>query len=85
MLAAAAALVPGAVALTWDELMATFEPLTSQYISLYERIGQLDPTERATSELLVAHELALRDFARTERAGDVSTSLDAINALAHMR
>ena len=52
------------------EFMAMFEPITSQFIPLYRRIGELDPAERETSDLLVAHELALRDFARAEIAGD---------------
>ena len=83
MLASADALAAAAVALTWDELMATFEPITAQYIPLYERIGELDPSEQAASDLLVAHEVALRDFAR--RAAGDGRPLDAINALAHMR
>ena len=40
------------------------------------RIGELDPAEQAASDLLVAHEVALRDFARAELAGDSDTSLD---------
>ncbi len=83
-LATAAALIPGAAGLAWSELMASIEPITGQYIPLYERIGELNPAEQATAELLVAHEKALRDFGRTELAGDAATSLDAINALAHM-
>ena len=50
---------------------------------MYRRIGELDPTETEASELLVAHELALREFARAEIAGDTATSLDRIKALAH--
>jgi hypothetical protein len=69
----------------WKDLLATFEPITSQFCAMYRRIGELDPSERETSELLVAHELALRNFARAEIAGDTATSLDEINALAHMQ
>ena len=75
----------GAAATPWDDLLATFEPITSQFSAMYRRIGELDPSESETSDLLVAHELALRDFARAEIAGDTATSLDPINALAHMR
>ena len=85
MLGAADALADGSRESTWQEVMGSFEGITGQFIGLYERIGELDPTERAVSELLVAHEVALRDFARAELAGDVVTSLDPINALAHMR
>jgi hypothetical protein len=61
------------------------EGITGQYIPLYERIAELDPTEWATAELLVAHEEALRNFGRAELAGDAATSMDPVNALAHMR
>jgi hypothetical protein len=65
--------------------MATFEPITSQFCALYRRIGELDPAEKETSDLLVAHELALRAFAQAEIDGDTGASLDQITALAHMQ
>jgi hypothetical protein len=83
--ATATALLPGAQALTWAELMATIGPITAQYIPLYQRIGELCPAERETAELLVAHEAALSDFARAEADGHKTTSLDSIKALPHMR
>ena len=76
--ALAAALLPGALALTWGELMATVGPITAQYIPLYQRIGELSPAERETADLLVAHEEALRDFARAEIDGDRAHSLEPI-------
>jgi hypothetical protein len=85
MAATAAAFLPGALALGWDDLMATIWPITAQYIPLYQRIGELSPAERETADLLVAHEEALSDFARAEVAGQKTTSLDSIKALAHMR
>jgi hypothetical protein len=85
MLSTAQALVPDAVAMGWEELMVSFEPITSQYIPLYQRIAELNPAEREISELLVAHERALAAFARAELAGLGSTSLEPIQALAHMR
>lgn len=75
----------GAATTPWSDLLATFEPITSQFCAMYRRIGELDPSERDASELLVAHELALRNFARAEIAGETATSLDEINALAHMQ
>ncbi len=83
--ALAAALLPGALALSWGELMATIGPITAQYIPLYRRIGELSPAERETASLLVAHEEALRDFSRAEIAGDHDRSLEPIMALGHMR
>jgi hypothetical protein len=71
--------------LSWAELMATFEPVTTQFAAMYARIGELDPAEQDTADLLVAHELALRQFARQELAGQGGDSLSAINALAHMQ
>ncbi len=85
VLSTAAALVPDAAAMAWDELMVSFEPITSQYIPLYRRVGELDPAEREISDLLVAHERALCAFARAELAGQTTTSLEPIQALAHMR
>ena len=74
-----------AVDVTWDAFMSATVAITMQYIPLYERIGELNPSEQAASELLVAHEAALRDFAQKELAGDTTTSLHAVDALAHMR
>jgi hypothetical protein len=82
--ALAAALLAGALTLSWGDLMATFGPITAQFIPLYRRIGQLSPDERETADLLVAHEQALRDFAAAEIAGDRARSLQPIMALAHM-
>jgi hypothetical protein len=81
----AAALLAGALALSWGELMATFGPITAQFIPLYRRIGELSPAEQETARLLVAHEEALRDFSEAEIAGDRARSLQPIMALAHMR
>ncbi|HEY1651967.1 MAG TPA: hypothetical protein VGG09_08825, partial [Acidimicrobiales bacterium] len=75
----------GAADTPWKDLLATFEPITSQFCAMYRRIGELDPAEKQAADLLVAHELALRNFARAEIADNAETSLDQINALAHMR
>jgi hypothetical protein len=80
----AEALADGSRDSTWEQVVGSFEGITGQFIPLYERIGELDPAEKAVSELLVAHEIALRDFARAELAGDAATSLDPVHALAHM-
>jgi len=85
MLSLAAALAAGTRDITWEQLMDSIENVTGQYIPLYARIGELDPTEREAADLLVAHEEALRNFGRAERAGDAATSLDPVHALAHMR
>ena len=85
MLALAEGLAPDSAARTWEEVMVSLEAITGQFIPLYERIAELDPSEREVADLLVAHEAALRDFARAELAGDTATSLGPVTALAHMR
>ncbi len=85
MLGLADALVADSVNHTWEELMSSTVDVTGQYLPLYRRIGELSPPEKDTADLLVAHEEALRDFARAELAGATETSLDPITALAHMR
>ena len=57
-----------AVDMPWAEFLAATQSITEQYIPLYVRIGELDPSEQPASDLLVAHEVALRAFARG-RAG----------------
>ena len=81
MLSLGAALSEG---VEWDDFLRATEEITKQYIPLYRRIGELDPSEQDTADLLVAHEAALRAFARAELAGDTVTSLEQINALDHM-
>jgi hypothetical protein len=70
---------------TWLDFIGSFEPITSQYAAMYARIGAFNPDERATAELLMAHELALRDFGRLELDGTGDDSLAAIEALPHLR
>jgi hypothetical protein len=82
----AEALADATASLPWSDLMAAFEPITTQFISLYERIGELAlEDDRPAAELLVAHEEALREFARRELAGRSEDSLSRITALPHMR
>ncbi len=81
MLALAEAL---SIGLGWEDFLAATASVTEQYFPLYRRIGELDPSEREAADLLVAHEIALRAFARAELAGDSTGSLDEVNALPHM-
>jgi hypothetical protein len=70
--------------LAWNDLMAFFEPITTEFLALYRRIGELAEADRAEADLLVAHEEALREFARRELAGRTDDSLALIEALPHM-
>jgi len=85
MLIVAEAFADAALEGTWEGFMASIDTVTAQYLELYRRIGELSPSEREIADLLLAHELALGDFARAELAGDTATSLDPVNGLAHMR
>ena len=52
MLSLAAALASGTREITWEQFMDSIVNVTGQYLPLYVRIGELDPTERAAAELL---------------------------------
>jgi hypothetical protein len=70
--------------LDWKDLMAFFEPITTEFLDLYRRIGEISEADRVESEILVAHEEALREFARRELAGRTNDSLSLIEALPYM-
>ena len=75
-----------AASLSWSDFLGFFEPITTQYIALYDRIRELaDGDDHAAAQLLVAHEKALREFSRRELAGRSDESLDHITALPHMQ
>jgi hypothetical protein len=81
---AAESLADAMAAVSWGDLVSSLEPVTTQYATMYARIGELDPSEQATADLLVAHEMALRSFGRLEMAGQGAESLRAITALPHL-
>ncbi len=83
--ALAESLVEATAAVPWLDIMGSFGTITAQYRALYARIGELDPSEIETSDLLVAHELALAEFGRKEIAGDLKGSLAEIEALPHLQ
>ena len=85
MLGVAEALAADSAKSAWEDFMTAAVNVTGQFLPLYRRIGELSPAERETADLLVAHEVAIRDFALAELAGDTATSLDPVHALAHMR
>lgn len=70
--------------LGWSDFMGAFESITTQFLALYHRIGEISDADRVESDLLVAHEEALREFARRELAGRGDDSLALIEALPHM-
>ena len=71
--------------MSWTDFLAATEAITAQYIPLYERIGELDPSEREPSS---SSSRTRRHCARSPGPswrGTAPVSLDAITALAHMR
>ncbi|HXQ44793.1 MAG TPA: hypothetical protein VN816_09150 [Acidimicrobiales bacterium] len=80
----AEALAEAAATLSWADFLGAFEGITTQFLALYRRIGEVAEADKAESELLVAHEEALREFARRELAGHTDDSLELIEALPHM-
>src|SRR5579863_544224 len=75
----AVALADGAATLAWSDLLGAFEPITTQFLAMYRRIGELAPPEdREMAGLLVDHEEALREFARRELSGRGDESLELI-------
>jgi hypothetical protein len=82
--AEAEALAEAVAPLPWVDFMGAFESITTQFLALYRRIGEISAPDRVESDLLVAHEEALREFARREVAGRTGDSLELIEALPHM-
>jgi hypothetical protein len=80
----AEALGEAVASFAWNDFMGAFESITTQFLALYHRIGEVSEADRVESDLLVAHEEALREFARRELAGRVDDSLALIEALPHM-
>ncbi len=83
-LAEAEALAEALADVTWQGFLGSFEPIATQYLAMYRRIGELNPQERVVVEALMAHQLALREFSRLELAGRGERSLDPIWALGQL-
>jgi hypothetical protein len=85
MVSLATSLVEATAKMPWADIMGSFGPITAQYRAMYARIGVLNPDEIETSDMLVAHEVALASFGSKELAGDVEGSLSEIEALPHLQ
>ena len=83
-IAEAEALAEALADVSWESFLSSFEPITTQYLAMYRRIGELNPAEQATVDVLIAHELALREFGRLELTGRGERSLDAVWALGRL-
>jgi hypothetical protein len=81
----AESLAEAVATIEWTDFLAAFKPITTQFVQLYKRIGEVDESDRAEVEMLVAHEHALGEFARRELAGDTENSTELIEALPHLQ
>jgi hypothetical protein len=71
--------------MSWQELLATFEPSTQDYVAVYMQLrGLVHEDERDMVDSLVAHEAALCEFCRRELGGEAGRSVDPILALPHV-
>jgi hypothetical protein len=78
-------LAEAVAAMSWEDLLSSFAPITSQFLLLYHRIGEISEEDRDISQLLVDHEHALRLFADRELRGETESSLEAIESLPHLQ
>jgi hypothetical protein len=85
-LAGVAGMVDAVAAMTWQEFLASIEPVASRYLEIYRRLVDLagDADERAVAEAYVAHELALASFARRALGQEDGDPVEPVLALAHV-
>lgn len=66
---------------SWEALIAQFGPRLDPYVARFEALhAAARPGDAAALALLVAHERALVDFGRLERAGDAAGALACLHA-----
>ncbi len=84
--ATAAQFADGLADTGWDDFLASFEPVISQFLSKYRQLVRLaaDDAERAIAEAYVAHELALASFVRRSLGQEPGEPLAAILDLPHV-
>jgi hypothetical protein len=72
--------------MTWHEFLASFEPVTKQFLAKYRELVELsgDETERQIADAYVAHEEALASFARRALGQEEGDPLELILALPHV-
>lgn len=84
--ASAKALADGLAATPWEEFLASFEPITTQYLATYRQLVELaaDEADRDVAAAYVAHEEALAGFARRALGQEAGDTLEEILALPHV-
>lgn len=73
-------------AMTWEEFLGSFEPVTTEFLAKYRRLVELasDDDERAIAEAYVAHEEALAAYARRALGREPGDPFGPILALPHV-
>ena len=72
--------------ITWEEFLASIQPVADQFLLKYRELVALaaDDLEREIAQLYVAHELALAAFARRALGKESGEPLELILALPHV-
>jgi hypothetical protein len=85
-MATAAELADAVAGISWEEFLASIEPVTEQFLPKYRELVQLarDDTEREIAETYVAHEEALAAFARRALGQESGEPLQLILTLPHV-
>ena len=73
-------------AMAWEDLLRSFEPVTSQYVATYRQLAEraTDDEERALAETYIAHEHALLSFARRTLGEESGDPFEPILSLPHV-
>mgnify|MGYP001331370070 CR=1 FL=1 len=83
---AATGLADAVAAMTWEDFLGSFEGVTVEFLAKYRQLVDLadDETERDIATSYVAHEEALRAFARRALGQEPGEPLEPILALRHV-
>jgi hypothetical protein len=81
-----AGMADGVATITWEQFLANFEPVTTEFLAKYRQLVDLaeDDTERDIAEAYVAHEEALAAFARRSLGQESGDPLEPILAVPHV-
>jgi hypothetical protein len=84
--AAATGMVDAVAAMTWDDFLASIEPVANTFLATYRRLAEIatDDDERAVADAYVAHELALVSSARRALGTEEGDPLEPILGLDHV-
>ncbi len=84
--AAATELAAAVAGITWEEFLASFDAITTEFLAKYRQLVALasDEGERQVAEAYVAHEVALEAFARRALGQEPGEPLQEILALPHV-